>query len=645
MDKSCLSYGRIVNISLENTPNQSIHWHDNLEILLVIEGKAKIHISFENIELNKNDIMVINCSEPHRIYDCSEDSKLMCVKLNKDYCYSIHSNLYEALAVSDYDITFKNLNSLKDLLTSNIYALVKLISKTDEINDTNDVLIHERIKTLLNNLVSSYMPKLSFEYLTKKIPEEKIEMIHRMIRYLYDNYDKDVNLQEFSDQEFFNFYYVSHNIKEITGTSFRDWLNYVRVEQSEKLLLNTDKSITTISEECGFSDVRYYNKHFYKWHKVTPSAFRRLYKQSYAAAHHLQEAEDIDQRTSDTDIATYFKSSKKEEKEIERFYDIQIDFNGNYVKESKNKTEKLLPGRFECNEDQLIYPDWWENLNTVKEELKMKSLYININLYESYLGLSHLEVKNFVKGINYLVANKVTPVLCVAITGDIRHCINELQKILKSLTRQTTPLKIFQIEVRVEQDDITDDEKTAIYKSFRDKAIQLFSDISIKSQKQSNGRKLRRMLESPVVLSSIISPSGLKTYQYHFHYLLARMEKNIIAEGENYIVCGGRDRLGIIIYQNTPEKVRVEKYQMSIHNANCSYKVIKYRQLLQDYDLNRISQNIKMMESLDAKEKELFNKMTFPKISFDYMAESKDQELTFQIEENGILIGEIIKIL
>ena len=98
---------------------------------------------------------------------------------------------------------------------------------------------------------------------------------------MYSNYDQKINLQEISEKEYMSLFYLSHSFKDITGYSFRDWLNFVRVEKAEKLLLKTALPITEIAYQCGFSDVRYFNKHFVKWYKITPNKYRNLFKTPY----------------------------------------------------------------------------------------------------------------------------------------------------------------------------------------------------------------------------------------------------------------------------------------------------------------------------------------------------------------------------
>ena len=63
----------------------------------------------------------------------------------------------------------------------------------------------------------------------------------------------------------------------MSGTNFKELVNNVRVDESIKLLLDTDKTISDISFDVGFSHTRYYNKSFKDYYKCTPLQFRKKY--------------------------------------------------------------------------------------------------------------------------------------------------------------------------------------------------------------------------------------------------------------------------------------------------------------------------------------------------------------------------------
>jgi AraC-like DNA-binding protein len=98
--------------------------------------------------------------------------------------------------------------------------------------------------------------------------------MNRIQDYLYDNYFKKVTLQDIAEREHLSIYYLSHVIKDATGLSYKEFLNYIRVEESEKLLLGTDMKVSAISEAVGFSATRYFVKYFKLWFGMEPRDYR-----------------------------------------------------------------------------------------------------------------------------------------------------------------------------------------------------------------------------------------------------------------------------------------------------------------------------------------------------------------------------------
>ena len=68
--------------------------------------------------------------------------------------------------------------------------------------------------------------------------------------------------------------YFSTLFKSSTGSSFKEYLNMVRIEESKRLLSNTDYSIIDIAVAVGFEDQSYFSKVFKKYTGLTPKQFR-----------------------------------------------------------------------------------------------------------------------------------------------------------------------------------------------------------------------------------------------------------------------------------------------------------------------------------------------------------------------------------
>ena len=73
-------------------------------------------------------------------------------------------------------------------------------------------------------------------------------------------------------------YYMCHLFKQETGITIVDYKKEMRIIKAKNLLVNTDKKITDIAQECGFGGDSYFCKVFAEHELVSPSQYRDLYK-------------------------------------------------------------------------------------------------------------------------------------------------------------------------------------------------------------------------------------------------------------------------------------------------------------------------------------------------------------------------------
>jgi hypothetical protein len=107
-------------------------------------------------------------------------------------------------------------------------------------------------------------------------------------------------------------------IRDSTGLSYKEFLSFIRVEESERLLLGTDMKITQISDAVGFSAVRYYIKYFEKWYGMAPSVYREEYREA-------AKGTDVDQNIRDVESDEARQAVKRINNEIYREYAVTSD--------------------------------------------------------------------------------------------------------------------------------------------------------------------------------------------------------------------------------------------------------------------------------------------------------------------------------
>ena len=98
--------------------------------------------------------------------------------------------------------------------------------------------------------------------------------VRKALRYLCDHFSEHLELEQVADYVGLSPSYFSTLFRQTVGVSFREHLNWIRVEESKRLLLNRQYTLADIAISMGFPDQSYYCKVFKKFIGVTPGKYR-----------------------------------------------------------------------------------------------------------------------------------------------------------------------------------------------------------------------------------------------------------------------------------------------------------------------------------------------------------------------------------
>ena len=96
----------------------------------------------------------------------------------------------------------------------------------------------------------------------------------KALSYISRNFASPITLEDVAKQVHLNPAYFSSIFKQSIGSSFKEYLNMVRIEESKRLLANTDYSVIDIAIATGFEDQSYFSKVFKKYTGLTPKQYR-----------------------------------------------------------------------------------------------------------------------------------------------------------------------------------------------------------------------------------------------------------------------------------------------------------------------------------------------------------------------------------
>jgi AraC-like DNA-binding protein len=258
-----------------NIHEYTLHCHeDAIEIIFVLKGTVKVKASFEYFTLSEGDYVVVNREDSHKIWRQDKNDNMVAVfHISLDYYHTYFPYLYYVLfACESFDLARHKGQTahLRQLLLKLMDSILQGEEKSRE--TTADITT-----SLMQLLVEEYSLEKYYNR-NEEINPIKLETYYTIVQYINEKYQNKTILQDISRNEFYSKSYISHLFKEVSGAGFQDILGYIRVFKAERLLLETDCSITMISSQCGFSDAKYFNGTFQKWFQMKPADYRKLYQ-------------------------------------------------------------------------------------------------------------------------------------------------------------------------------------------------------------------------------------------------------------------------------------------------------------------------------------------------------------------------------
>lgn len=305
-----------INVVTAHIEEYPAHFHDDLEIIYVLEGSLTVKNGYYRYALKEGDIFVLNDREIHSFEKNEGDNMVMMLQISLEYFSKYYPNLKSMF----FSIRGNGSKAGTEVLRS---VLSRIMMEVLEKGYGYEHKVIESTHNLLACLLSEFQDSFIEERYSGEESRGKGNRVlsgrlRRITEYMYSNYNRKLTLNEIAEKEHLSIYYLSHVIKESTGLSFQDLLSFIRVDESEALLLESDKKICIISDEMGFSAVRYYVKHFKVWFGMHPQEYRKKYSgkgnMRYSAARYVrctpQEIESSVRKQSKGVYSDYIKSKK-----------------------------------------------------------------------------------------------------------------------------------------------------------------------------------------------------------------------------------------------------------------------------------------------------------------------------------------------
>jgi AraC-like DNA-binding protein len=259
------------------------HWHEQLQLYLLVSGTAWLECAETRFYAAQQDIVVINSSEPHYLKSCSDDLALYIIRLDIPFLFSSQVDLCQTKFIAPLAqnrLTFEN-HIQGD---SSIYDCVsRLIGEYTGKAPGYELAVKAALYSLIVLLLRSHVSRI----MTKRELDAKTASLQRfnsLLTYINSHYTEKITVQSLSHMTGITEFHFCRVFKQLTGCTFTEYVNRLRLEKAAEYLQESTLSVTDIAFECGFESINYFSRLFTKLNHDTPSGFRKKIQK-----HSLQE--------------------------------------------------------------------------------------------------------------------------------------------------------------------------------------------------------------------------------------------------------------------------------------------------------------------------------------------------------------------
>lgn len=267
-----------ISISIYDIEEYPMHYHDDPEIIFVLEGSITVHTSFYTIDpLEENQFLFINSAVIHNMEKNRHPCRVMSIHFNVPHMAEVYGlpgfSVFTIASFDEYTPP-ETIATLRDLLLQATLKYFSLGMGSGESlsNGALDCYVY-----MINHFQWYYYEDYILHNYPYRLPHSQVMRAEEILTYLEQHQREKLTLSGVAEAHYLNKYYLSHLLKDTLGMPFQDLLNAIRLNTSLYALLGSQKAVDEIALDCGFSSGAYFRKAFQTHGKIPLSSYRRRY--------------------------------------------------------------------------------------------------------------------------------------------------------------------------------------------------------------------------------------------------------------------------------------------------------------------------------------------------------------------------------
>ena len=251
-----------------------LHWHYYSEVLYIHSGTVNICCNNKNATLTKGDLCYFYPLQLHSVSaneDNTEAVNYSVIKFNvqtlnipKPYLQSIYNSFVHRTSEDDFCLIIHENDGVLEALVDSI------VNEYESDEWMNMLAVQSNILFLLIQIAR----RLNLNDKVPPKPSEHNLSFYHILEYIDAHCAEPLEVNELAKQCNMSYSHFARLFRENYGRSCKEYIQYIRMNKAQDLLLNSEFDLDYIAQETGFYDCSHFIRQYKKWRGITPKQER-----------------------------------------------------------------------------------------------------------------------------------------------------------------------------------------------------------------------------------------------------------------------------------------------------------------------------------------------------------------------------------
>jgi xylan 1,4-beta-xylosidase len=281
--------GLPIRVFVHNQSYVPPHWHKEIELLLVLSGRAQVAIGQLRFEAKEGDVVVVNRDEVHSTSTDDESSLIiMGLQIDPEFCGILLPGFAKTWFSNRSFIERDDGSAVLDWMR---YYLARILWETIEMDEGYQVVLQGMVYMIISYLTRNCRQTMAAAE-RLEVARDEFRGLRPILEFVDAHFMEKLSLHDIAASRGVSHYYLSHLFKAHVGVPFGEYVNSIRIAKALDLLAYSDQKIIDIIYTCGFSGPEFFYKTFKAKQHCAPLEYRSKYKSRSAAERRAAAAAD-----------------------------------------------------------------------------------------------------------------------------------------------------------------------------------------------------------------------------------------------------------------------------------------------------------------------------------------------------------------